>query len=195
MHPPLSLIWFFLTAGVSIGLFNFTYFMEFLALFGKDTALPKHMVLISNVISLVLIGLGAIGASFHLGHKLRAWKAIKRFHTSWLSREAVFSGAYGFTLLIFALLRFFDHTGFWYHFFGIITFILGWLSAFSTAMIYASNKFVPEWNTSISVLYYLNMYLMFGSSAFLSFDLLLSQGVCGDIHIFDISFLGFGACL
>jgi DMSO reductase anchor subunit len=88
------------------------------------------MVLISNVISLVLMGLGAIGASFHLGHKLRAWKAIKRFHTSWLSREAVFSGAYGFTLLIFALLRFFDHTGFWYHFFGIITFILGWLSAF-----------------------------------------------------------------
>ena len=192
MHPPLSLIWFFLTAGVSIGLFNFTYFMEFLTLFGKDTALPKHMVLISNVISLVLMGLGAIGASFHLGHKLRAWKAIKRFHTSWLSREAVFSGAYGFTLLIFALLRYFDHTGFWYHFFGIITFILGWLSAFSTAMIYASNKFVLEWNTSISVLYYLNMYLMFGSSAFLSLTYFYRKEFVGTYIFLTFLFLALG---
>jgi len=182
----------FLTAGISIGLFNFTYFMEFLTLFGKDTALPKHMVLISNVISLVLIGLGAIGASFHLGHKLRAWKAIKRFHTSWLSREAVFSGAYGFTLLIFALLRFFDHTGFWYHFFGIITFILWWLSAFSTAMIYASNRFVLEWNTSISVLYYLNMYLMFGSSAFLALTYFYRKEFVGTYIFLTFLFLALG---
>jgi DMSO reductase anchor subunit len=168
MHPPLSLIWFFLTAGVSIGLFNFTYFMEFLALFGKDTTLPKHMVLISNVISLVLIGLGAIGASFHLGHKLRAWKAIKRFHTSWLSREAVFSGAYGFTLFPYGISYYFGFNAFFVHLLGILTFILGWLSAFSTAMIYASNRFVLEWNTSLTVIYYLNMYLMLGSSAFLA---------------------------
>ncbi|MEN3028330.1 MAG: DmsC/YnfH family molybdoenzyme membrane anchor subunit [Aquificaceae bacterium] len=103
MHPPISLIWFFLTAGVSIGLFNFTYFMEFLTLFGKGTAMPRGAVLVSLVISLILVGLGAVGASFHLGHKLRAWKAIKRFHTSWLSREAVFSGAYGFTLLLYGI--------------------------------------------------------------------------------------------
>jgi len=168
MHPPISLIWFFLTAGISIGLFSFTYIMEFLTLFGKNTALQRDMMLISLIISLILIGLGAIGASFHLGHKLRAWKAIKRFRTSWLSREAVFSGAYGFTLFIYLVLKYFSVGPFWEHLFGITTFVLGWLSAFSTAMIYASNKFVLEWNTSISVLYYLNMYLMLGSSAFLA---------------------------
>ncbi|MEZ0361138.1 MAG: sulfur reductase subunit SreC [Hydrogenobacter sp.] len=168
MHPPLSLIWFFLTAGTSIGLFTFTYFMEFLTLFGKQTAMPERAMLVSVVVSLILIGLGAVGASFHLGHKLRAWKAIKRFHTSWLSREAVFSGAYGFTLLLFGLSYYLKVSPFIIHFFGILTFILGWLSAFSTAMIYASNKFVLEWNTSLTVLYYLNMYLMLGSSAFLA---------------------------
>ena len=68
MHPPLSLIWFFLTAGISIGMFNFLYFMEFLTLFGKNTAMPRNAVLTALVISLVLVGLGAIGASFHLGH-------------------------------------------------------------------------------------------------------------------------------
>ncbi len=168
MHPPLSLIWFFLTAGISIGLFTFTYAMEFLTLFGKNTALHPNMLFTSLIISLILIGLGAIGASFHLGHKLRAWKAIRRFHTSWLSREAVFSGAYGFTLFVYALLKYFGAGPFLEHLFGILTFILGWLSTFSTAMIYASNRFVLEWNTPLTVLYYLNMYLMLGSSAFLA---------------------------
>jgi len=192
MHPALSLIFFFLTAGTSIGLFTFTYFMEFLTLFGKQTGLPKHMVLISNIISLILIGLGAIGASFHLGHKLRAWKAIKRFRTSWLSREAVFSGTYGFTLFIFTVLRFFDQTGFWYHLFGVITFILGWLSAYSTAMIYASNRFVPEWNTSLTVLYYLNMYLMLGSSAFLSLTYFYRKEFVGTFLFLAVLFLSLG---
>ncbi|AAC07245.1 sulfur reductase subunit SreC [Aquifex aeolicus] len=166
MHPPISLIFFFLTAGTSIGLFIFTYFIEFLTLFGKGQGLPKEVVLVSGVISLILIGAGAIGASFHLGHKLRAWKAIKRFNTSWLSREAVFSGAYGFTLLIYLVLKYFEVSPFLEHTFGIITWILGILSGFSTAMIYASNKFVLEWNTGITVIYYLLMYLMLGSSAF-----------------------------
>jgi DMSO reductase anchor subunit len=168
MHPPLSLIWFFLTAGTSIGLFTLTYLAELLSLFGFDTSLPQNMVLFSVVFSLILVGLGAVGASFHLGHKMRAWKAIKRFHTSWLSREAVFSGAYGFTLFLYGISYYFGFNAFFVHLFGIFTFILGWLSAFSTAMIYASNRFVLEWNTSLTVIYYLNMYLMLGSSAFLA---------------------------
>ncbi|NPA33016.1 MAG: sulfur reductase subunit SreC [Aquificae bacterium] len=166
MHPPISLIFFFLTAGTSIGLFILTYFIEFLKLFGKGQGLPKEVVLTSGMISLVLIGIGAIGASFHLGHKLRAWKAVRRFNTSWLSREAVFSGAYGFTLLIYLILKYYEVSPFLEHLFGIITWWLGVLSAYSTAMIYASNRFVLEWNTGITVIYYLLMYLMLGSSAF-----------------------------
>ncbi|MFN3814120.1 MAG: sulfur reductase subunit SreC [Aquificaceae bacterium] len=161
MHPPVSLIWFFLTAGTSIGLFSFTYLMNLLL------TLPKHMVLFSGMTSLLLIALGAAGASFHLGHRLRAWKAIIRFHTSWLSREAVFSGAYGFSLLVYIVLYVADWHAYLQNSFGLLTLLLGWLSAFSTAMIYASNRFVLEWNTSITVLYYLNMYLVLGSSSFL----------------------------
>lgn len=195
MHPPLSLIWFFLTAGTSIGLFTFTYFMEFLTLFGKNTAMPRQAVVFSVVLSLVLIGLGAVGASFHLGHKLRAWKAIKRFHTSWLSREAVFSGAYGFTLLLYGLSYYFNASPFLQHLFGIITFILGWLSAFSTAMIYASNKFVLEWNTSLTVLYYLNMYLMLGSSAFLALTYHYRPEFIGTYLFLTFLFLALGLAL
>ena len=194
MHPPISLIFFFLTAGTSIGLFIFTYFIEFLTLFGKGRGLPKEVVLLSGTISLILIGLGAIGASFHLGHKLRAWKAIKRFNTSWLSREAVFSGAYGFTLLIYLILKYFEVSPFLEHTFGIITWILGILSGFSTAMIYASNKFVLEWNTGITVIYYLLMYLMLGSSAFTIISYFYNLPYTGTFLFLTFLFvlLGFG---
>lgn len=164
MHPPLSLIFFFLTAGTSIGSFIFMYFLEFLTLFGKGEGLPDDVILKLGIFQVVLIGIGAFGASFHLGHKLRAWKAIKRFRTSWLSREAVFSGLYGFTLVLYLLSKVMKTGPFLEHTFGVVTFILGVLSGFSTAMIYATNRFVLEWNTSITVIYYLLMYLMLGSS-------------------------------
>ncbi len=194
MHPPISLIVFFLTAGTSIGLFIFTYFIEFLTLFGKGSGLPKEVVLVSGIISLVLIGIGAFAASFHLGHKLRAWKAIKRFRTSWLSREAVFSGAYGFTLLIYLFLMYYEINPFFEHFFGILTFIIGILSGFSTAMIYATNKFVLEWNTSLTVLYYLDMYLMLGSALFTVMSLYYGLPYTGTFVFLTFLFvaLGFG---
>ena len=179
MHPPLSLIFFFLTAGTSIGSFIFSYFIIFLTLFGQGQGLPDEVVLKLGILQLVLIGLGAFGASFHLGHKLRAWKAIKRFRTSWLSREAVFSGAYGFTLFVFLVLYYFQANPFLIHTFGVLTFLLGVLSGFSTAMIYASNQFVLEWNSSITVIYYLLMYLMLGSSLMLYFT-----------HLYNLPYLG-----
>ncbi len=192
MHPPLSLIWFFLTAGTSIGSFIFMYFIDFLTLFGKGQGLPKEVILKLGLIQLVLIGLGAIGASFHLGHKLRAWKAVKRFRTSWLSREAVFSGAYGITLLIYLVLVFFDANPFFRHMFGIITFILGILSGFSTAMIYATNRFVLEWNTSITVIYYLLMYLMLGSTLMAYFNYLYNLPYLGTFIFLSFLFLALG---
>jgi len=194
MHPPISLIFFFLTAGTSIGLFIFMYSIEFLKLFGKGEGLPQEVILKLGAIELALIGAGAIGASFHLGHKLRAWKAIRRFRTSWLSREAVFSGAYGFTLLVYLVLNQLNVSPFFEHFFGILTFILGVLSGFSTAMIYASNKFVLEWNTSITVIYYLLMYLMLGSSLMAYFSYLYNLPYLGTFVFLSFLFLvlGFG---
>ncbi len=192
MHPPISLIFFFLTAGTSIGMFIFMYSIEFLNLFGKGEGLPKEVIFKLGILALILIGLGAVGASFHLGHKLRAWKAVRRFRTSWLSREAVFSGAYGFTLLIYLILNYFEVNFLFEHFFGVLTFALGILSGFSTAMIYASNRFVLEWNTSITVIYYLLMYLMLGSSAMTYFSYLYKLPYLGTFIFLTFLFLTLG---
>jgi DMSO reductase anchor subunit len=59
-------------------------------------------------------------------------------------------------------------------------------------MIYASNRFVLEWNTSISVLYYLNMYLMFGSSAFLSLTCFYRKKFVGTYIFLTFLFLALG---
>jgi len=103
MHPPLSLIFFFLAAGTSVGLFSLFFGVQTLGLLGAGEGVSREVLLRVGILCLFLIGLGAFGASFHLGHRLRAWKAVRRFRTSWLSREAVFSGAYGFVLLLYVI--------------------------------------------------------------------------------------------
>ncbi len=157
MHPPMSLILFFLTAGLSIGSFTGIFLIDLIK------GLSSNVILITKLIATALIGLGAFSASFHLGHKMRAWKAIKRFNTSWLSREAVFSGIFGFLLFVSFLIQLFYNTKA-YIILDILAVITGWLSAFSTAMIYTSNRFVPDWNTSLNTLYFLNMYGFLGTS-------------------------------
>jgi len=192
MHPPLSLIFFFLTAGTSIGLYLFMYGAQFFHLFGKGEGIPKEVILRMGILELVLVGLGAFGASFHLGHKLRAWKAIKRFRTSWLSREAVFSGGYGLSLLIYLAINQLGENPFLEHLFGILTFLLGVLSAFSTAMIYATNRFVLEWNSSITVIYYLIMYLMLGSTLMAYFSYLYKLPYLSTFLVLSFIFLTLG---
>jgi len=165
MHPPLSLIFFFLTAGTSVGLFTILFTLQILNLLGFGKALPEAVMLKAGGVCLLLVVAGALTASLHLGHRLRAWKAVRRFKTSWLSREAVFSGAYGVMLLLYliTLLQGYGVTGqlIW----GGLAFITGVLSAYSTAMIYATNRFVLEWNSSITVAGFLLLYLMLGSTA------------------------------
>ncbi len=157
MHPPLSLIFFFVTGGTSVGLFTLIYVLDILS-----SDISKEILLMGSFVSLCLIAVGAVGASFHLGHKLRAWKAVRRFRTSWLSREAIFSGIYGALLLLYTLLL---HNSKNSLYIGALVCLFGLLSAFSTAMIYASNRFVLEWHTPVTVLYFLIMYLMLGAGA------------------------------
>ncbi len=165
MHPPLSLILFFLTAGTSVGLFTILFVLQILSLLGTVEALPEAVLLRAGELSLLLVGAGAFAASFHLGHKLRAWKAVRRFRSSWLSREAVFSGAYGVMLLLYLIALWRDAGTPLQLLLGGLAFASGVLSAYSTAMIYATNRFVLEWNSSITVVSFLLLYLMLGSTA------------------------------
>lgn len=88
MHAPWSMILFTTLAGTAQGLL--------IALFGVDAArtaglleAPPTLFVAGAVLVLALSGAGLVAATFHLGHPLRAWRAMAMWRTSWLSREVI----------------------------------------------------------------------------------------------------------
>lgn len=85
MHAPWSMILFTTLSGAAQGLL--------LVLVALDLAgAPGTTPALFTTGALLVLALGAAGlvaATFHLGHPLRAWRAVAMWRTSWLSREVI----------------------------------------------------------------------------------------------------------
>ena len=89
MHPALSVIFFTTLSGAGYGL---------LALLGGGIALgewPRETAatLAPLVVGIVLVSIGLLSSTAHLGQPWRAWRAFSQWRSSWLSREGVASVA------------------------------------------------------------------------------------------------------
>ncbi|MDG1707197.1 MAG: dimethyl sulfoxide reductase anchor subunit [Emcibacteraceae bacterium] len=103
-------------------------------------------MLIGTAISFVLVSVGLISSTLHLGHPERAWRAFSQWRSSWLSREGIMS------ILTFGPMVFLGgQTMLGGEFselikplaaLGIIGSIL---TVYTTSMIYASLKAIPAW--------------------------------------------------
>jgi formate dehydrogenase iron-sulfur subunit len=62
-----------------------------------------------TALGLVTVVAGLAASVLHLGRPLHAWKAFLGFRTSWLSREILVFGAYGFASLVWGLWLFLGH--------------------------------------------------------------------------------------
>lgn len=87
MHPALSVIFFTTVSGAGYGL---------LALLGAGIALgwwPRGFwpTAAPLAIGTLLVSLGLLASTAHLGQPLRAWRAFSQWRSSWLSREGVAS--------------------------------------------------------------------------------------------------------
>lgn len=87
MHPALSVIFFTTLSGAGYGL---------LALLGGGVALgwwPRGFAATGAPLLLgcVLVSIGLLASTAHLGQPLRAWRAFSQWRSSWLSREGVAS--------------------------------------------------------------------------------------------------------
>lgn len=97
-------------------------------------------------------GLALTAAIFHLGRPLYAYKALRMWKRSWLSREILFFAIFSFSGAIYAALLL---AGYFLHWeiHGVILGLIGGIAAFSgMAGIYASAKIYlvparPAWNT------------------------------------------------
>ena len=81
MHPAYSIIFFTTLSGAGYGLL----FLLSLGFLPADRLLG----IASLGLSAVLIVVGLMSSTFHLGHPERAMKAFKQWRSSWLSREGI----------------------------------------------------------------------------------------------------------
>jgi len=169
MQPAFSVIFLTTLCGAAQGLFLALYATE---LSGALPAPDSQRFLFSaSVVSLILTGLGLLASFFHLGRPERAWRSAAMWRTSWLSREVIalpvfmvglfaYAGAHylgmGSTMLI-----------------GAITTIACFALFISTAMIYASVRFLQEWASPLTVV----NYLLLGCASGLTLATLLAAGM------------------
>lgn len=85
MHPAYSVILFTTASGAGYGLLIWVA----LAVLAGIGAAAAPIGFFGAGLALLLITIGLMSSTFHLGHPERAWRALSQWRTSWLSREGV----------------------------------------------------------------------------------------------------------
>ena len=159
MHPAYSIIFFTVASGAGYGLLGLLGVLVPLGVVpGKFT-----LALGGPFLAFGLISAGLISSAAHLGRPERAWRAFSQWRSSWLSREGVLAIATYVPALVFAAGWIaLGHTGGWVAVAGTLAAIGSVLTVGATAMIYASLKPVPRWNSAYTLPSYLLMAIMSG---------------------------------
>jgi len=161
MNPAYSVIFFTVSSGAGYGL---------LALAGMvgnahGRASSPGFAFATLGLALVLITAGLLSSTAHLGRPERAWRAFSQWRTSWLSREGVAAVmTYPVALAFGACWSGLIDAPQWTGPLGMMTAVLSAITVFCTAMIYASLKTIPAWNSGFTVPTYFAFALATGSS-------------------------------
>ena len=175
MHPAFSVIFLTTLIGVGQGLFLALYTTQLYSLF---KFLPQKNIeqfyWVGSLLAVLFLVAGLVASVFHLGRPERAWRSATKWRTSWLSREVIILPI---VMLLIALYGLAHYLG-WTQAIFILpggtqidpTLIIGLLATGSTfvlfvctAMIYASLKFLQEWNSPLTTS---NFILLGGASGF-----------------------------
>lgn len=142
MHPALSVIVFTTFSGMGYGLF-----IWLCANIVLGTPPFNDQIIFGSSMSFILVTIGLLSSTAHLGRPERAWRAFSQWRTSWLSREGIMS------ILTFGPIVFIG--GATYLNLGLNALmvpmaVLGLIGAvltlYTTSMIYASLKAIPAWH-------------------------------------------------
>ena len=141
MYPAPSLVWFTVLSGAGYGLLAL---LGFAAMVGPLAALATWAA-VGVAAALLLVTLGLLAATAHLGHPERAWRALSQWRSSWLSREAV---AAGLTYLpALGLLGAWAVGGGPVRALGLAAAAGALVTVLCTAMIYASLRPIARWHS------------------------------------------------
>jgi len=177
MHPAFSVIFLTTLIGVGQGLFLALFTEQSYSAVNLLPAQDSGFYVTGSLIALAFLVGGLIAAVGHLGKPsymiTRAWRGAAQWRTSWLSRELI---AMPVTMGLVFLYMVFHYFGWDANLFGSeevsgqLTLVLGTITTVavfglfvSTAMIYASVKFLQEWACALTVSNYI---LLGGASGF-----------------------------
>ena len=161
MHPAYSVILFTTSSGAGYGL------LALLGLVGHVHGKASSLAfgLTSTIIALVLISIGLLASTFHLGHPERAWRALSQWRSSWLSREGVAAVLTYIPAVAFAATwsGLVDAPG-WVGPLGLVTAVMSAITVFTTGMIYALLNTIRAWHNALTVPVYLTFALATGAA-------------------------------
>jgi DMSO reductase anchor subunit len=157
VKPALSIILFTTIAGAAQGL------IFVLAAASLWSAVPANAMPFMLWTATAMLVAALIASFFHLGHPLRAWRAMLMWRTSWMSREVIVLPLFICLVAGWAALATFgggdQPAPRWLLWLAIIGAIALW---FCTAMIYACIRFIQEWAHPLTIVNYMTLGLASG---------------------------------
>jgi DMSO reductase anchor subunit len=146
MRPAASIILFTTLAGTAQGMLV-CIAVALLA----GASVPNGLALTAVAGAEFLLGIALVASFFHLGQKMRAWRAAAMWRTSWMSREVIVLPALmAATALWWLALRGGSASPAW----AVLVIVLALALWHCTAMIYACLRFVQEWAHPLTVVNY-----------------------------------------
>ena len=176
-HPHSSLVFFLVFTQVIVGLFISLFSFEVFTGYEKSL---KNFFANFYIALAISIGFTMIFATLHLGRPLHAYRALKMWRTSWLSREVLFFGLF---LSLVAWIAIIEADSLYFQKFLISKFILftlkllssfvGLIAVLCSAYIYMTPA-RPSWNVRYTVVRFFMTSFILGPlvfiTSFLSFD-------------------------
>lgn len=169
MHPAFSILLFTTLAGAGQGLVA----VLSLALLA-DVAMPREFVMRALALGALLLAGGLAASFFHLGHKMRAWRAVLMWRTSWMSREVIVLPAF-IALVLGWLACLSQGTPLNTPLLPLLTLAGAVLLWYCTAMIYACLRFIQEWAHALTPVNFILIGLASGSTLACALAVLADQ--------------------
>ena len=192
MHPAFSVIFLTTLLGVGQGLFLALYTGQVYALANLlPTQDPQTFYGLGSAVALLFLIGGLAASFFHLGRPERAWRAAACWRTSWLSREVIILPAVMGLVFLYGAIHWLGWTDPWFvaaeHIpvdASLVVGLLGTVATFllfvSTAMIYASLKFLQEWHSPLTIF----NFILFGGASGFTLAAAFSAWVGADLVVF-----------
>lgn len=144
MRPSFSVIIFTVLSGAGYGLWIWLGLALALNLYPRGLSL----MLVPLTAGMLLVSIGLLSSTLHLGKPMRAWRGVTQWRSSWLSREAVAALLSYLPMLALVMLRHELPGSLALRLTGFVLAACACTTVFCTARIYTSLKPIPAWRKS-----------------------------------------------